>query len=82
MEDLRKEEDIQKDEQSWSKKSIHTFTGHIPTIWQIIKLFFIKTFKYFIIAGVVLAVLIYPNEIGTFIGNWSFEFWTGLTSKF
>lgn len=82
MEDLRNEEQIAKDERSWSKKSVHTFTAHIPTIWQIIKIFFIKTFKYFLIGGIILAILIFPNEIGTFIGNWSYEFWSGLTSKF
>jgi hypothetical protein len=82
MEDLRNEEQIAKDEQSWSKKSIHTFTAHIPTIWQIIKIFIRKTFKYFLIAGIIISILAYPNEIGTFIGNWSYEFWTGLTSKF
>jgi hypothetical protein len=82
MEDLRNEEQIKKDEKSLTKRSIHTFTGHIPTIWQIIKLLTIKYFKYIVLVSVVVAILAYPSEIGTFIGNWSYDFWTGLTAKF
>ena len=82
MEDLRNEEDIKKDEKNWSRNSIQTFTSHIPTIWMIIKIFVKKTFKYFLLGAIIIAILAYPNEVGTFIGDWSFDFWSGLTNKF
>jgi hypothetical protein len=82
MEDLRNDEQIKKDEKNWSKNSVQTFTGHLPTIWQIIKIFFMKTFKVWVGVVLIILTLMYPNEIGSFIGNWTYEFWTGLTNKF
>ncbi len=83
MEDLRTKDQVSKDEKTWKKgQNIKMYLGHIPTFKMVLIKLFKKTYKYIFIFGIIYLILMYPNEIGTFIGDWSYSFWSGLTNKF
>ncbi len=85
MEDLRDEKKKNKEE---GKKPSTTTSEK----WVIINavlfkiytrtLFVFKTYKYFWIAIGIILLALFPIEIGLFIGDWSFFFWTGLIKNF
>lgn len=81
MEDLRTKEQKKQDEKSWNSKNSKMYLGHIPSfrmsLWNIFK----KMYKYIFFLIIIYLILSYPLEIGTFIGNWSYNFWSGLTNK-
>lgn len=81
MEDLRANEEIAKEILDADKTKLYYpslkvklvvwFDTHKKKVW-----------KYSIIVLISLLVLKYPGKIGTFIGDWTHEFYSSITKKF
>jgi len=82
MEDLRDIKNKQTDNNNLEGRDVSTYLGHIPTLWDniwsikylLLKIIFIGTFS--------VCLVLYPNEIGTMVGNWVYDFYSGLVNKF
>lgn len=76
MEDLRPEEE----------KTEEILNGSYSTIKLIFRIWFSenkkKIYKYSLIGFILLYVLINPVQIGTFIGDWGYGFYTSITKNF
>ena len=81
MEDLRPQEDINKESLSNTEQAYY-----YPTLKMKILELYVKykkrAMKLVLISLISFFVLKYPTEIGTFIGDWSFNFYTSLTKNF
>lgn len=72
MEDLRTKSQIKKEEGIGFKSNNTIF----------VKLFLLKYYKHILYILIILLLMLFPYEIGNFIGNWIYNFIKGLTYKF
>lgn len=72
MEDLRTKSQIKKEEGIGFKRNNTIF----------VKLFLLKYYKHILYILIILLLMLFPYEIGNFIGNWIHNFIKGLTYKF
>jgi hypothetical protein len=83
MEDLRDNETIEKEDgvkKSIINHKINIF-GNLSDLYMI-TLLIIKKYKFFFILSFLILFIIYPNEIGTFIGDIIYNFVEGLMKNF